>query len=207
VSNKGEKIELLLVGLTYSQTQSGSYAMVLGEKAGKRRIPIIIGNPEAQAIAVELEGMTPNRPLTHDLFVGFAKAFRVEVKEVLIYNLLEGVFHASIVCNDGIREEIIDSRTSDAIALALRFKCPIYTYEFILASAGIIVEEGDEEQSEGEAGGKEDPAAASVTGSGSLGSMSMGELNEALERALQDEAYERASEIRDEIQRRKSGSS
>jgi uncharacterized protein len=204
VSNKGEKIELVLVGLTYSQSQSGSYAMVLAEKNGKRRIPIIIGNPEAQAIAVEIEGMTPNRPLTHDLFVNFAKSFRIEVKEVLIYNLLEGVFHASIVCTDGIRDEVIDSRTSDAIALSLRFKCPIYTYEFILASAGIVVEDTEVESTETES---EFYGSSPEKESGNLSSMSLGELKEELNRALHEEAYERASEIRDEIQRRKEQSS
>ncbi|HCA82492.1 MAG TPA: hypothetical protein DEP18_01805, partial [Flavobacteriales bacterium] len=137
-----EKIKLEIVGLSYSQTQSGAYALVLGEAGGKRRLPIIIGGFEAQAIAIELEKMTPSRPLTHDLFRSFCERFAVNVKEVIIYNLVEGIFYAKVMCEgeDGKTAEI-DARTSDAIALAVRFSCPIYTYEFILSSAGIILDE------------------------------------------------------------------
>ena len=136
-----KKIKLEIIGLSYSQTQSGAYALVLGEEKGKRRLPIIIGAFEAQAIAIELENMTPTRPLTHDLFKSLAQSFDIEVEEVIIFNLLEGVFYAKLVCNNGDKKMEIDARTSDAIAIAVRFGCPIYTYEFILSTAGIVLEE------------------------------------------------------------------
>src|SRR6185295_11956919 len=135
-----KKIKLEIIGLSYSQTQSGAYALVLGEEKGKRRLPIIIGAFEAQAIAIELENMTPTRPLTHDLFKSFAGSFDIEVEEVIIFNLLEGVFYAKLVCNNGEKRMEIDARTSDAIAIAVRFGCPIYTYEFIMSSAGIVLD-------------------------------------------------------------------
>ena len=135
-----KKIKLDIVGLSYSQTQSGAYALVLGEISGRRRLPIIIGGFEAQAIAIEIEKMTPSRPLTHDLFKSFAQAYNVNIQEVVIYNLVDGIFYAKLLCNDGKKTVEIDARTSDAIALAVRFECPIYTYEFILASAGIVIE-------------------------------------------------------------------
>src|SRR3972149_6365258 len=136
-----KKVKLEIVGLSYSQTQTGAYALVLGESKGKRRLPIIIGGFEAQAIAIELEKMTPSRPLTHDLFKTFAETFKISVKEVIIYNLVEGIFFAKLVCNDQEKDTEIDARTSDAIALAVRFGCPIYTYEFILSSAGIVLDD------------------------------------------------------------------
>ena len=137
-----KKIKLEISNLSYSQTQSGAYALVLGESGGKRRLPIIIGGFEAQAIAIELEKMAPSRPLTHDLFKSFAEAFSVNIKEVLIYNLVEGIFYAKLICQqDGANDVEVDARTSDAIALAVRFNCPIYTYEFILSSAGILIDE------------------------------------------------------------------
>src|SRR3954465_1736661 len=123
-----KKVQLDIVGLSYSQTQTGAYALVLGEVNGKRRLPIIIGAFEAQAIAIELEKMTPSRPLTHDLFKTFAETFDINVSEVIIYNLVEGIFYAKLMCNSGEPETEIDARTSDAIALAVRFQCPIYTY-------------------------------------------------------------------------------
>src|SRR6201988_2506801 len=142
MGNNMKKIKLDIVGLSYSQTQTGAYALVLGEVNGKRRLPIIIGAFEAQAIAIELEKMTPSRPLTHDLFKTFAETFHVTVSEVIIYNLVEGIFYAKLICNDTAQQDDeIDARTSDAIALAVRFTCPIYTYEFILSSAGIILED------------------------------------------------------------------
>ena len=128
------KIGLEIIGLSYSQTQSGAYALVLGEKAGIRRLPIIIGGFEAQAIAIELENMTPSRPLTHDLCKTFAYTFEIKIKEVIIYNLVEGIFFAKLICNQNGKEVEIDARTSDAIALAVRFNCPVYTFEFILSS-------------------------------------------------------------------------
>ncbi|MDP4662800.1 MAG: bifunctional nuclease family protein [Salibacteraceae bacterium] len=197
-----EKIKLEILGLSYSQTQTGAYALVLGEAEGKRRLPIIIGNFEAQAIAIELEQMRPSRPLTHDIFKTFADTFDITVTEVIVYNLLEGIFFAKLVCKRGNEEPIeIDTRTSDAIALAVRFHCPIYTYEFILGSAGIILEEDeadplnfDEEEAE---------AAIENTKSSAYRSMTIDELEEELGKAINDEDYEKASILRDEIQKRK----
>ncbi|HXP52858.1 MAG TPA: bifunctional nuclease family protein, partial [Bacteroidia bacterium] len=136
-----KKIKLDIVGLSYSQTQSGAYALILNEAKGKRRLPIIIGGFEAQAIAIEMENMKPSRPLTHDLFKNFAETFEIQLKEVIVYNLVEGIFYAKLICARDNNEVEIDARTSDAIALAVRFNCPIYTYEFILNSAGIIMDE------------------------------------------------------------------
>jgi bifunctional DNase/RNase len=208
-----KKIKLEIVGLHYSQTQTGAYALVLGEAKGKRRLPIIIGGFEAQAIAIELEKMTPSRPLTHDLFKSFADAFHITVTEVVIYNLVEGIFFARLVCEnpDGSVVEI-DARTSDAIALAVRFECPIFTYEFILASAGIILddENGDaetpssQESSTGLTEEEEEALLAEATGS-EFQRKSEKELEELLNTALRDEDYERASRIRDELNKRKSG--
>src|SRR3990170_3546325 len=140
-----KKVKLDIIGLSYSQTQAGAYALVLGEMKGKRRLPIIIGGFEAQAIAIQLEKMTPSRPLTHDLFKNFADTFSIKLVEVIIYNLVEGIFYAKLICNNGEKEVEIDARTSDAIALAVRFECPIFTYEFILSAAGIILEDHPKE--------------------------------------------------------------
>ena len=134
-----EKIKLEIAGLSYSQTQSGAYALVLSESIGKRRLPIIIGGFEAQAIAIELEKMTPSRPLTHDLFKNFADRFEIVIKQVIIHKLVDGVFYSSIICERDGLEEIVDARTSDAIALALRFNAPIFTYKNILDKAGIFL--------------------------------------------------------------------
>jgi uncharacterized protein len=136
-----KKIPLDIVGLSYSQTQSGAYALLLNESKGKRRLPIIIGGFEAQAIAIEMENMKPSRPLTHDLFKNFAETFEIKLKEVIIYNLVEGIFYAKLICARDNNEVEIDARTSDAIALAVRFNCPVYTYEFILNSAGIVMDD------------------------------------------------------------------
>ncbi|MCU0434834.1 MAG: bifunctional nuclease family protein [Bacteroidia bacterium] len=207
-----KKIKLEIVGLHYSQTQTGAYALVLGEAKGKRRLPIIIGGFEAQAIAIELEKMTPSRPLTHDLFKSFADAFHIAVTEVVIYNLVEGIFFARLVCENtegGIIE--IDARTSDAIALAVRFDCPIFTHEFILASAGIILddENADTEtpstpESTGLTEEEEEALLAEATGN-EFQRKSEKELEELLNTALRDEDYERASRIRDELNKRKTG--
>ena len=199
-----KKIKLEIIGLSYSQTQSGAYALVLGEEKGKRRLPIIIGAFEAQAIAIELENMTPTRPLTHDLFKSLAQSFDIEVEEVIIFNLLEGVFYAKLVCNNGDKKMEIDARTSDAIAIAVRFGCPIYTYEFILSTAGIVLEEnapieGIEEHVE-----KQVPTSATKLSENELSTASTDELKEMLKIALDEEAYERASRIRDELNKRKS---
>lgn len=201
-------MKLEIVGLSYSQTQSGAYALVLGEAKGQRRLPIIIGGFEAQAIAIELEKMTPSRPLTHDLFKSFAEAFHIRVQEVLIYNLVEGIFFAKLICSNGTEETEVDARTSDAIALAVRFNCPIYTYEFILSQAGIVLEdektpaEEEKEKKAGEEEGEEIVAAAA--GGPEFGRKTVKELEEMLRKALEDENYERASRIRDELKKRKS---
>ncbi len=196
-----KKVRLEIVGLSYSQTQSGAYALVLGESAGTRRLPIIIGGFEAQAIAIELEKMTPSRPLTHDLFKTFAETFDVQVNEVLIYNLVEGIFYAKLICNDGTKDVEIDARTSDAIALAVRFACPIYTYEFILKSAGIVLDD----ENAGIAGNIEaEVPQKEVSGdTDDLKSKSTEELKNLLQTALDDEQYETASKIRDELNVRK----
>jgi len=198
-----KKIKLDIVGLSYSQTQSGAYALVLGEVNGRRRLPIIIGGFEAQAIAIEIEKMTPSRPLTHDLFKSFAQSFNIQIEEVIIYNLVDGIFYAKLICTDGKKTTEIDARTSDAIALAVRFECPIHTYEFILATAGIMIEGNDfvfleniESQS-----ATEDKAPSSP---GTYASLSDEELKEKLQQALADEAYEKAASIRDELSKRKS---
>lgn len=192
-----------ILGLSYSQTQTGAYALVLGEVDGKRRLPIIIGNFEAQAIAIELEQMKPSRPLTHDLFKSFAEAYNAKVSEVLIYKLEEGIFFANLICErDGSQFEI-DARTSDAIALAVRFNCPIYTYESILSSAGIVLEEDDDDSLKQTSEKGSSSIEVKSSDEGTLSNMSVKELNAELEKALNKENYERATEIRDEIKRRK----
>ncbi len=198
-----EKIGLDIIGLSYSQSQSGAYALVLGETEGKRRLPIIIGGFEAQAIAIELEEMTPTRPLTHDLFKNFADSFSISVKEIVIYNLVEGVFYAKLICVSGTKETEIDTRTSDAVALAVRFKCPIYTYEFILASAGIVLD--DEHSPESSTVPQKMPKkSAEEKKSKTLADFTIKELNSKMQKAIEAENYELASRIRDEISRRSS---
>ncbi len=196
-----KKIKLDIVGLSYSQTQSGAYALVLGEVNGRRRLPIIIGGFEAQAIAIEIEKMTPTRPLTHDLFKSFAVAFNINVQEVIIYNLVDGIFYAKLVCSDGKKNIEIDARTSDAIAVAVRFECPIYTYEFILATAGIMIEGNDFVFLENLEGSTEEKVADPTV---NYTSLSDEELKDKLQQALSEEAYEKAVKIRDELSRRKS---
>ncbi|MFD2162944.1 bifunctional nuclease domain-containing protein [Paradesertivirga mongoliensis] len=196
-----KKIKLDIVGLSYSQTQSGAYALVLGEVNGRRRLPIIIGGFEAQAIAIEIEKMTPSRPLTHDLFKSFALAYNITVEEVIIYNLVDGIFFAKLVCNDGKKSIEIDARTSDAIALAVRFECPINTYEFILSTAGIMIEGNDFVFLENIDAPTEEKVATAAT---NYSSLSDEELKEKLQQALTEEAYEKAAKIRDELSKRKS---
>jgi uncharacterized protein len=197
-----KKIKLEIVGLSYSQTQSGAYALVLGEAKGKRRLPIIIGGFEAQAIAIQLEKMTPSRPLTHDLFKSFADTFKVKIKEVIVYNLVEGIFFAKLICQNDDKEVEIDTRTSDAIALAVRFECPIYTYEFILSSAGIILD--NDVKSDIELVDEPEPESTTVGGSSNeYVKLSTEELKQLLNSAIEEEAYEKASKIRDELRNRK----
>ena len=204
-----KKIRLDIFGLSYSQAQSGAYALVLNEQGGTRRLPIMIGGYEAQAIAVELENMTPSRPLTHDLFKNFSISFGIHIDEVTIYNLKEGVFYSKIVCNNGEKQLEIDARTSDAIALAVRFNCPIYTFDFILAQAGVEMDEDlGTSATSSEMPQIEKPAPTPRKRTKSIGSndfshLSTEELNEALINAIDNEDYEAASKIRDELTRRK----
>lgn len=199
-----KKLKLDIVGLSYSQTQSGAYALVLGEVNGRRRLPIIIGGFEAQAIAIEIEKMTPSRPLTHDLFKSFAETYHINIDEVIIYNLVDGIFYAKLICNDGKKITEIDARTSDAIALAVRFECPIYTYEFILASAGIVIEGNDFVFLENIDSTTTEEKSAAPAAANDYSSLTEDELKEKLQQALADEAYERAAKIRDELGKRKS---
>lgn len=196
------KIEMDIVALSHSVTQSHNYAVVLGEQGGTRRLPIVIGSFEAQAIAVAMERMTPNRPLTHDLFKNTLDTFNVQLQEVIISNLLDGIFYARLVCvKDGDLYEI-DSRTSDALAMAVRFECPIYTYEFILDAAGVVLEEGVSGGDEPQPAIRERERRPAVKTS-SLSSYSIESLTKMLDDVLGEEDYERAAEIRDEINRRR----
>ena len=202
-----KKIELDIVALSHSVTQSHNYAVVLGEQEGSRRLPIVIGGFEAQAIAVAMERMTPNRPLTHDLFKNALETFEVELKEIVINNLLDGIFYARLICEINGKTVEIDSRTSDALAMAVRFECPIYTYEFILDAAGVILEENEENEStEAMAASNPLPSKSKkkkkVKKEGTLAQYSDDDLNQMLDDVLADEDYERAAEIRDEIKRR-----
>jgi uncharacterized protein len=198
------KIRLEILGLSSSQSQSGSFALVLGEKPGKRRLPIIIGMFEAQAIAIEIEKIIPNRPMTHDLFKSFAGSFNFTIKEIIISDLKEGVFFAKIMCENEVNSIEIDSRPSDAIAIGLRFNAPIYTYENILSEAGIeltdeLEDEPDlEKELEQVKPSKDKPSSRSEK----LKDISMDKLKEMLDKALENEDYEKAAKIRDEINRR-----
>lgn len=194
-----DKIKLDIAGLSYSQTQSGAYALVLTESGGKRQLPIIIGGFEAQAIAIELEKMTPTRPLTHDLFKNFAQAFSIVVTEVVIYNLIEGIFYSKLICERDGQVTEIDARTSDAIAIGVRFNCPIYTFETILSSAGILLDETEAKDDDFIMDEEEVQAAE-----GSLESLTVEELETQLNEAIENEDYELASRIRDEINKRTS---
>jgi uncharacterized protein len=199
-----KKIELEIVALSHSITQTHSYAVVLGEVNGLRRLPIVIGGFEAQAIAVALEKMNPSRPLTHDLMKNFLNAFAIDLHEIIICDLQEGIFYSKLVCSSENDTIEIDSRTSDALALAVRFGCPIYTYENILESAGILMEDT------GTAGSKKKKAKQEVvveeqgnTGNEDLKTLSTDELTSLLTEVLESEDYIRAIAIRDEINSRK----
>ncbi len=202
MGNNMKKIKLDIVGLSYSQTQSGAYALVLGEVSGRRRLPIIIGSFEAQAIAIEIEKMTPSRPLTHDLFKNFAQAYNITIQEIIIYNLVDGIFYSKLICSDGKKVIEIDARTSDAIAMAVRFDCSIYTYEFILSTAGIVIEGNDFVYLENMSDATEEKTAVTAATSG-FATLSTDELKTKLQEALMEEAYEKAAKIRDELNRRK----
>ncbi len=200
-----KKVKLNILGLSYSQTQTGAYALVLSEVDGNRRIPIIIGAVEAQAIAIQLEGLKPPRPLTHDLFLNVALAFDIEIAEVFIHKLEEGIFYAEIVCEQNSNRIRIDSRTSDAIALALRFECPIYTTEEIIEKAGINMEFDESGELSEEPDESDRPMADKTSGRHPIdySEYASDELIELLDSAITNEDYEKASEIRDEIKKRK----
>ena len=196
-----KKVPLDIVALSHSVTQSHNYAVVLGEQEGVRRLPIVIGGFEAQAIAVAMERMTPNRPLTHDLFKDTLETFDIQLREVVINNLLDGIFYARLICVKEGEEIEIDSRTSDALAMAVRFECPIYTYEFILDAAGVILED-NEDAIDTTKPVKKTTTKADVKSVVGLSGHSIEELETMLEDVLSNEDYEKAAEIRDEIQKR-----
>jgi bifunctional DNase/RNase len=193
-----KRVKLRVMGISYSQTQSGAYALILIEENGERRMPIIIGGFEAQAIVIKLENLNPPRPLTHDLFKKFADEFNISVIEVMIYKLEEGVFFSKLVCNNGEKEYSIDSRTSDAVAIALRFGCPIFITEEILEKAGIAINSADTTLSAvNEVDNIFEPENAKFA------SYADEELYKMIDEAVKTEDYERAAVIRDEIDKRK----
>jgi bifunctional DNase/RNase len=197
-----DKIQLDIIGLQSSQSQSGSFALVLGERDGDRRLPIIIGMFEAQAIAIEMEKIIPNRPMTHDLFKSFAHEFKYKVEEIIISDLKEGVFFAKIICSGEYGQVEVDARPSDAIAISLRFDAKIYTYEKILAEAGIVLSDEEEIEEIASKEVKEKKTTTSKTEKGTLEDFSLDKLNKLLDKAIEDEDYEKAARIRDEIGRR-----
>lgn len=197
-----KKIELEIVALSHSITQTHSYAVVLGEADGLRRLPIVIGGFEAQAIAVALERMQPSRPLTHDLFANFMNTFGIELTEVIIYKLEEGIFFSKLVCNNDGEHVEIDSRTSDALAMAVRANCKIYTYENILDAAGLYLEQPEGGET-AEPKGEKIPVGGQTQADSDMKSMSLEELNTLLQQVLEQEDYVRAISIRDEINNRK----
>ncbi len=194
------KVKLKVLGLSYSQTQSGAYALVLSEEDGNRRIPIIIGGFEAQAIAIELEGLKPPRPLTHDLFVNFSTAFGISIVEINIHHLEDGIFYSELVCNNNGTCVKIDARTSDAVALAIRCGCPIYTTETIMAKAGVVFNAEDTPEEKKER--KPAEAVSSASPDTKYNNLKLKELKELLHKSISNEDYEEASHLRDEIQRR-----
>lgn len=188
-----DRVKLKVMGITYSQIQNGAYALVLAEENGDRRIPIIIGTAEAQSIAIRLEHLTPPRPMTHDLFASFAQGFGIRLREVFVYHYEEGVFSSELLFDDGTRQIRIDSRTSDAIAIALRTQSPIYTTEKIISEAGIIFQEEPNEKKI-----EEDPTSKHKRSE----EYSTEELKTQLEEAIRTEAYEKAALIQQELKKR-----
>lgn len=202
-------VKLTIKGISYSQTQNGAYALILNEEEGERKLPIVIGAFEAQSIAIALEkDIMPPRPLTHDLFKNFAERFGVVIKQVIIHKLVDGVFYSSIICERNNAEEIIDSRTSDAIALALRFNAPIFTYKNILDKAGIYLKPTPEKPEEKTPEAsieqllKDEGKEPGKTTRKNYGRYSISQLNKMLEEAVKNENYEKAAQIRDEISKR-----
>jgi len=208
--NKMSLVKLTIKGISYSQTQNGAYALILNEVDGDRKLPIVIGAFEAQSIAIALEKeIKPPRPLTHDLFKNFADRFDIVIKQVIIHKLVDGVFYSSMICERDKIEEIIDARTSDAIALALRFNAPIFTYKNILDKAGIYLkvnpEENPEEQLDDILSSPETFGLESTSDTTNIyAKQSLSELHELLDQAVQEEDYEKAAKIRDEISKRES---
>ncbi len=186
---------LNIVSLTQSVTQAQNFAVVLGEEEGVRRLPIVIGNAEAQAIAVALEGMVPSRPLTHDLFKNTLDTFQIDLREVLINELIDGIFYAKLICSFQGKLIEVDTRSSDAIALAVRFECPIFTFEKVLTEAGVVLEDGGAEK-------KEQKKKKKLSKTKNLVNYSIRELNTLLEKTVSSEDYEKAAVIRDELNRR-----
>jgi uncharacterized protein len=193
------RVRLIIKGLSYSQTQTGSYALVLGEEQGNRTLPIIIGVFEAQSIAIGLEkNIQPARPLTHDLFIDFARKFKISFKEVIIHSLKEGIFHASLVCqSEEGKEEVLDIRPSDAVAIATRFDCPVYTYLSILDKAGVVLDQDNSKEI-----GESRVEIESKTESSEKLKFSLEDLFAELDQAVENEDYEKAARIRDEISKR-----
>ncbi|TAI46942.1 bifunctional nuclease family protein [Flagellimonas allohymeniacidonis] len=206
-------VRLKIKGISYSQTQNGAYALILNEVEGDRKLPIVIGAFEAQSIAIALEKeIKPPRPLTHDLFKNFSDRFEIVIKQVIIHKLVDGVFYSSIICERDKVEEIIDARTSDAIALALRFDAPIFTYKTILDKAGIFLKFSSKESEENEDDSivvdeilQEGETVEIESGAASQGyrELSLEELHKELDKAVANEDYEKAAKIRDEISKRK----
>lgn len=204
-------VRLTIKGISYSQTQNGAYALLLSEMEGERQLPIVIGAFEAQSIAIALEkDIRPPRPLTHDLFKSFSDRFSIDIKQIIIHKLVDGIFYSSLVCKRENTEEIIDARTSDAIALALRFNAPIFTYKNILDKAGIILKTGEEDKGqsaqitveEDDGDSAEDTSGTPEKPKRGWQSKSLKNLEKALENAVENEDYEKAAEIRDEISKR-----
>jgi uncharacterized protein len=187
-----DKVELKVRSIIFNQNQSNSFSLTLEELSGRRRLPIVIGYYEAQAIALEIEKMKASRPLTHDLFNEFASNFNFTVNEVLIYKFKEGLFYSMLICSDGTKTVEIDSRTSDAVAIALRFKSPIYTYEQIMNEAAYLHQSDDDD----------DPVEKLVSEEDELYTYTLAELEDLLDKAIIDEDYEKASQIRDEMNTR-----
>ncbi|WP_143961518.1 bifunctional nuclease family protein [Litoribacter populi] len=196
-------VELEILGLSSNHSQSGSFTLVMGEQEGSRRLPIVIGMFEAQAIAIEIEKIIPNRPMTHDLFKSFAANFNFSIDHILISDMREGVFYAKIVCQSSVKNVEIDARPSDAIAIAVRFDAPIYCTQKVMSEAAIeFTEEEEEDKSTARGEKASKPAAKSTTSEGSLKDFSLEKLNQMLDKAINSEDYERAARIRDEINRR-----
>lgn len=197
-----KKLKLEILGLSSSQSQTGSFALVLGEVEGNRRLPIIIGMFEAQAIAIEIEKILPNRPMTHDLFKSFANNFHFTIEEIIISDLKEGVFFAKIVCTDGLKKMEIDARPSDAIAIGLRFDSHIFTYENILAEAGIVLTDEADDEPEVKAETKPRAKRGEAKSKDDYKNLSVDKLNELLKDAIDKEDYEKAAKLRDELSKR-----